>query len=158
MICYRLRCDSEHDFEGWFRTGLDFDDQASAGLIDCPICGSAAVERALMAPAVVGSSKRRREAAGPASEGEVIAPEKRPKVPDGEMPAALRALLTRMRQEIERNCDHVGREFADQAIKMHRGETEKRAIYGETTEIEREVLAEEGVEVALVPWIKRADS
>ncbi len=158
MICYRLRCDSEHDFEGWFRTGLDFDDQASAGLIGCPICGSASVERALMAPAVVGSSKRRREAAGPALEGDVIAPDKRPKVPDGEMPAALRALLTRMRQEIERNCDHVGREFADQAIKMHRGETEKRAIYGETTEIEREVLAEEGVEVALVPWIKRADS
>ncbi len=154
MICYRLRCASDHSFDGWFRSGTEFDRQASGGLIDCPTCGSASVERALMAPAVVGSSKH---PGRPVAETEILPPSGQP-APAGGMPAVMRALLTRMREEVERTCVHVGAEFADQAVRMHRGEAEKRAIYGETTALEREMLADEGVEVAAIPWIKRADS
>jgi hypothetical protein len=162
MICYQLRCPGAHQFEGWFRSGEDFDRQAIAGLVECPACGSRAVERALMAPAVVGSAKRRRLAATggsdptPVAEGEVIPPERAPSVA-GDIPAALRALLGRMREEIERTCDNVGGEFAETALRMHRGEEEKRGIYGETTDVEREILADEGVEIARIPWIKRAE-
>ena len=138
MICYRLRCDGSHGFEAWFRSGADFDRQAALGLLACPACGSVAVERALMAPAIQ-PSRMPAAAAG------------------GEIPAALRALFTRMRDEVERHCDDVGADFADQALRMHRGEMEKRVIYGETTEVEREILADEGVEIARIPWIKRAD-
>ncbi len=161
MICYQLRCSDGHQFEGWFRSGQEFDRQAAGGLVECPACGGREVERALMAPAVVGSAKRRRPAATnvssePVAEGEVIPPGRTPSVA-GELPAALRALLGRMREEIERKCENVGNEFADTALRMHRGEEEKRGIYGETTETEREILAEEGVEVARIPWIKRAE-
>ncbi len=161
MICYRLRCGSGHDFEGWFKTGADFDRQSSEGLVACPTCSSTAIARALMAPAVVGSGKHRRRSqpTGPEIEGEVIPPS-RPLAADagGDIPAALRALLSRVREEVERTCDNVGGDFADQAIRMHRGELDRRGIYGETTEVEREILADEGVEVARIPWIKRADS
>ena len=163
MICYRLRCTAEsHHFEGWFRSGEAFDRQSLAGLVACPVCASTSVERALMAPAVVGSGKRRHAAAAPAAlEGEVMPPTSAPApaAPSigGEMPAMMRALLTRVREEVERTCDDVGAEFADQAIRMHRGEVEKRGIYGQTTEVEREILADEGVDIARIPWLKRAD-
>ena len=162
MICYRVRClDDGHEFEGWFRSGDAFASQSASGLISCPACGSKSVERALMAPAVVGRGKQRHAAAAAALEGEVMPPAAgaAPASPSvgGEIPAAMRALLTRMREEVERNCDNVGAEFTDQAIRMHRGEVEKRGIYGVTTEIEREILADEGVDVARIPWLKRAD-
>ena len=161
MICYRLRCDGSHGFEAWFRSGADFDRQAALGLLECPACGSVAVERALMAPAIHGRGKREpTEPALPGSavQGEVIEPSRMPAAAaGGEIPAALRALFTRMRDEVERHCDDVGADFADQALRMHRGEMEKRGIYGKTTEVEREILADEGVEIARIPWIKRAD-
>ena len=163
MICYQLRCAQGHSFEGWFRSGEDFEKLATGRLVECPACGVHEVERALMAPAVVGSAKKRRPGvpdrqAEPqtAAEGEVIPPDRTPVVA-GELPAALRAMLGRMREEIERSCDNVGSDFADTALRMHRGEEEKRGIYGEATETEREILADEGVAVARIPWIKRAE-
>jgi hypothetical protein len=157
MICYQLRCGAGHHFEGWFRSSDDFDRQARTGLVDCPSCGSVTVERALMAPSIIGGAKRppAAEQAKLAVDGEVIPPARSM---GGDMPAALRALLGRMREQIERTCDDVGHDFADQALRMHHGEVEKRGIYGETTEAQREILAEEGVEIASIPWIKGADS
>jgi hypothetical protein len=73
------------------------------------------------------------------------------------MPAHLRAMLQRMRAEVEKHCDYVGPDFAEEARKMHRGESDKRGIYGETTPSEAESLAEEGIEVARMPWVPRAE-
>ena len=67
------------------------------------------------------------------------------------------AVLQRMRAEVEKNCDYVGPDFADQARAMHRGEVEAKPIYGETTEEQAESLAEEGIDVAKIPWVPRAD-
>lgn len=154
MIRYALRCADGHEFEGWFRSSADFDRQAGAALVSCPSCGSLRVDRALMAPAVVGGRGNRE--ALPAG-GEVIPPEKSVAGPPP-LPDAARALLSRLRAEIERTCDYVGPGFADEAIRMHRGEIDKRGIYGETTESEREKLADEGVEVARIPWLPRTES
>jgi hypothetical protein len=75
----------------------------------------------------------------------------------GRMPAQMLAMLQRMRAEVEKHCDYVGPGFAEEARRIHRGESDKRGIYGETTPEQAEALAEEGIEVSRIPWVPRAD-
>jgi hypothetical protein len=75
----------------------------------------------------------------------------------GVIPDQMRAMLQRMRAEVEKNCDYVGPEFAEEARKIHRGESDKRGIYGETTPEQAEALSEDGIEFASIPWVPRAD-
>jgi hypothetical protein len=160
MIHYQVRCSREHEFDGWFKDSAAFDRQSKRGLVECPFCGDTQVARALMAPAV---AKRRRSALLPEAQtpAPTPAPVEAPPAPapmvGGRMPAQLRAMLQQMRGEIERNCDYVGPHFADEARKIHRGETDKRGIYGEATKEESEALADEGIEVASIPWVPLAD-
>ena len=147
MIHYTLRCDQGHDFEGWFKGSVSFEDQARRGLLSCPYCGTAAVARALMAPALRTRPATAPEpAARPASPAPPAAP-----VP---IPDAARALLQRMRIEVERHCDDMGDRFAEEAIRMHRGEVAPRGIYGNASDDDREALADEGVAVGRIPWLK----
>ncbi|MFC7542689.1 DUF1178 family protein [Siccirubricoccus deserti] len=73
------------------------------------------------------------------------------------MPAQVMALLQRMRSEVEKHCDYVGNEFAEEARKIHRGESDRRGIYGEASDADADALREEGIEVARIPWVPRAD-
>jgi hypothetical protein len=73
------------------------------------------------------------------------------------MPDHVRAMLQRLRAEVEKTCDYVGREFAEEARRIHRGESSRRGIYGEATPAEAEALADEGIDVARIPWVPRAD-
>jgi hypothetical protein len=143
MIHYALRCQDGHGFDGWFAGSAAFDRQCDAGLVECPQCGSVKVERALMAPALGRGAV------------EVLPPE--PKRAD-KPPAEMIAALQRLREAVERHCDYVGPEFAETATRMHRGEIETRAIYGETSAAEAEALRAEGVPVGRIPWVRRADS
>lgn len=157
MIHYRLRCEAAHEFESWFANSAGFDRQAAAGLVECPVCGSAKVSRALMTPAVPRKGRSRAVEAVAAASAAPAPAEAPEKVAAGPMPAQLVALLQRMRGEIERNCDYVGSDFAEEARRIHYGEAEERGIYGEATEAEREALSEEGIEVGRIPWLPRAD-
>jgi hypothetical protein len=76
----------------------------------------------------------------------------------GVIPDAVRGMLTKLRTEIEKNCDYVGPNFAAEARKIHNGEAEPRGIYGETSPAEAEALADDGIEIASIPWLPRADS
>jgi len=157
MIHYQLQCGQAHGFDGWFKDSSSFESQAKRGLIECPECGGTDVERALMAPAV---AKREAlaapvEASSPPADPQVAAPPA--KVATGRLPAQMVAALQRMRAEVEKNCDYVGPDFAEQARAMHRGEIEPKGIYGETSEEQAESLAEEGVPVTKIPWVPRAD-
>ncbi len=159
MIHYQLCCSRGHEFDGWFADSAAFDKQAKRGLVECPVCADVKITRAMMAPAVATREappvpvKRPRTAPeGQTAPGTPPAP-----VAGGTMPAHLRAMLQHMRAEIEKHCDYVGPSFAEEARKMHRGESEKRGIYGETTPTEAEALAEEGIEVSSIPWVPRAD-
>ncbi len=167
MIHYQLRCNAEHAFDGWFKDSTSFERQAKRGLLECPFCGSADVERALMAPALRrgGSAS---EITLPAEIPAGVIEHSPPPVPapppalpmaieGGKMPDQVRAALQRLRAEVEKTCDYVGSAFADEARKIHHGESDRRGIYGETTQEQAETLAEEGIEVARVPWISRAD-
>jgi hypothetical protein len=159
MIHYQLRCSQGHEFDGWFSDSAGFDKQAKRGLVECPVCADVKVTRAMMAPAVATREiPRVPPQPAPAPEAAPAAAPLAPApVASGPMPAHLRAMLQHMRAEVEKHCDYVGPTFADEARKMHRGESEKRGIYGETTPTEAEALAEEGIEVSRIPWVPRAD-
>ena len=174
MIHYQLRCASGHDFDGWFRDSGAFDTQAKAGFVECPTCGATDVAKRLMAPAIPKKgARRRKEVVAPAPEEAAPAPE--PRAPaeapgggmvSGPIPAQLVALLQRMRGEVERNCEYVGPKFAEAARRLHKrqqeggqseGQSNPRGIYGEATDAEAEALRDEGIDVARIPWIQRAD-
>ena len=152
MIHYDLHCSQDHTFDGWYMDSAAFDKLSRRGLLECPHCGDSKVERALMRPAVAT-----REALP------VPAQPPRPAEPKTEvagpppMPAQMRAMLQRMRAEVEKNCDYVGPQFAEEARKMQRGESDKRGIYGETSPEQAEALQEEGIEFSRIPWVPRAD-
>jgi hypothetical protein len=152
MIHYQVRCSRGHEFDGWFKDSHAFDRQAKRGEVECPVCGDSEVGRALMAPAL------------PRSTGVPVRPvvppaNAKPMAVTGEgIPDQMRALLQRMRSEIEKNCDYVGPAFADEARRMHRGESDRRGIYGEATPEQAEALSDEGISVARIPWVDRAES
>jgi hypothetical protein len=160
MIHYQLRCTGGHEFDGWFQDSAGFERLAKAELVECPHCGGTEVSRALMAPAIA-KGRDAPAVAQPAPPAPPAAPiaavgDAQP-MAAGPIPPKVVALLQRMRAEVEKSCDYVGRDFAEEARKLHRGESERRGIYGEATDAEAEALADEGIEVARIPWVPRAD-
>lgn len=154
MIHYQLRCGQGHEFDGWYKDSAAFETLARARLLECPHCGDQGVVRALMAPAV--ATDRRPEPPAPAP-APVASPPQPPGAVGGKMPDQVRAMLQRLRSEVERNCDYVGPRFAEEALRIHRGEADARGIYGETSPEQAEELAEEGVKFSRVPWVGPAD-
>jgi hypothetical protein len=137
VIRYALACDQDHGFEGWFSRSSDFDDQAERGLVECPVCGSHAVRKQIMAPAVAGAKKR-----GEALPGEVGG---------GAKHAMMMEAMARVRAHVEETFDYVGDTFACEARAIHEGKSEARGIYGEATTAEVKGLVEDGVPVAPLP-------
>lgn len=165
MIHYQLRCENGHGFDGWFRDSAAFEKQAAAGFVECPSCASTKVERGLMAPAIPRKGRPPRNAIAEAPpEPPKPQPDTEPAAPPAppamaaRMPAEVRAVLSKLRAEVEKTCDYVGPAFAEEARKIHRGDAEPRGIYGETSREEAEALREEGVEFASVPWVPPADA
>jgi hypothetical protein len=159
MIHYDLRCGDGHVFDGWFKSSAAFDTQALAGLVECPMCGGTAITRALMAPRLSKNTPAPALALPPKAEPDkaVVAPEAMAVGGVPALPDQVRAVLQRIRAEVEQKCDYVGTRFADEARAMHSGESKRRAIYGETTPDQAEALAEDGIDVARIPWVPRAD-
>jgi hypothetical protein len=154
MIHYDLRCAAGHEFDGWFRDSAGFEAQAEEGLVVCPRCGETQVVRALMTPRI--PRKGREVVVAPPQEGEVLPPA--PPAAGGVLPDTVRAALQKLREEVEKNCDYVGPEFAEEARRIHYGEAAPRGIYGESTDEEAEALEEEGIGFARIPWAPRSDS
>jgi hypothetical protein len=149
MIRYTLRCDRGHAFESWFQSSAAYEAQEKRKLVSCPACGSAKVERAIMAPQIVSKKGRENEAPAPAAAAEVTAPSSTPLMMAQER--ELRAKLKELRDHIVKNADNVGERFPNEARKMHYGDIEHRPIYGEASPDEARALIEEGVEVSPLP-------
>ena len=152
MIRYSLRCDRGHEFESWFQSSSAYEQQEKRKLVNCPACGSAKVERAIMAPQIL--SKKGREtpapaAAPPVASTDVTAPASTPLLMAQER--ELRAKLKELRDHIVKNADNVGERFPNEARKMHYGDIEHRPIYGEASPDEARALIDEGVEVSPLP-------
>jgi hypothetical protein len=139
-----LRCGLGHGFEGWFASEADYGSQRERGLLDCPVCGNADVKRLPSAPRPNLSGARAPEAAAP------------PAAPAGVAETALPSQAAAFRfveavAELLKNTQDVGTRFAEEARRIHYGESEAKAIRGQTTPQEREALADEGIEVFTLP-------
>ena len=152
MIRYNVVCDKTHEFESWFQSSTAYDKQAKRGLVSCPVCGSAKVEKAIMAPRIVGK-KGREKAAAPL---EAAAPEAPATESTSLMMAQereLRAKIKELRDHIVKIADNVGERFPNEARAMHYGDKEHRPIYGEAPPEEARALVDEGVEVSPLPTL-----
>jgi hypothetical protein len=145
MIRYSLQCERGHAFESWFQSSSAYESQEKRKLVTCPACGSAKVERAIMAPQIVSKKGRDIAAPAPAPSTEVTAPSSTPLMMAQER--ELRAKLKELRDHIVKNAER----FPNEARKMHYGDIEHRPIYGEATPDEARSLIEEGVEVSPLP-------
>ena len=154
MIRYNLRCERGHTFESWFQSSSAYEVQEKRKLVNCPACGSAKVERAIMAPQIVSKKGRESAAPAPAASTDVASTEV---AAQGSTPLLmaqereLRAKIKELRDHIVKNADNVGDRFPNEARKMHYGDIEHRPIYGEASPDEARALIDEGVEVSPLP-------
>ena len=174
MIKYQLICDLSHEFEGWFQTSAAFDVQNHSKLITCPICGSANVRRALMTPNLASPKRRQASTAANNSNIEASIPEINPEPSSwpsnksksvGSQDTAsdaspsvteINEAMSKLRQlqrKIRGEYRDVGTEFAAEARKIHYGESAPENIYGQSSDEEREALADEGIDVVSMPWL-----
>jgi hypothetical protein len=139
MIKYRLVCNQGHEFEGWFKTGMDFDFQSAKGQVACPHCGSLAVSKAIMAPNVATRTdlSRAPEAAKATRTAEQI-----------------QALMRQLRATVEQHAEYVGPRFAEEARRVHFDESTPRGVYGEASAEEAKALFEEGIPILPLPRIR----
>jgi len=160
VILYDLICHKDHSFEVWFRDATTCKEQLAAKEVRCPICGSKKVSKALMAPNV--ASKKGDVVPAPTADASEPAPTPgalpTKAAMETEEAGKLRRALVELRGKIEKDFDHVGPQFAEEARKIHYGETEERNIYGETSAEEAKELADEGIGVSRIPWLPKEDS
>ena len=153
MIRYNLICDKRHEFESWFANSAAYEKQAKRGLVSCPLCGSAKVEKAIMAPRLARTDK-----SGPIV-ARVEAPAPAPTPAEAPTPVAMispqerefRKKLKELRDHLTSNAENVGKKFPEVARKMHYGEVEHRSIYGEASAKDAKELHEEGIEFHPLP-------
>ena len=143
MIRYSLVCEAGHGFESWFPASDSYDAQVARGLVTCPVCDSSKVGKALMRPSVARTDRDRRPVPQPQPEAPVTLV--------AEPERQVRAMLRALKEHVVANSEHVGPRFPEEARKIHYGEAEGRAIYGEASPDEARALIEEGIEVAALP-------
>jgi hypothetical protein len=135
VIIYDLRCKDGHKFEGWFQDREAFEEQKARALVACPICGKTDASVIPSSVAVMGrdshSSREKTEIE--------VSPLK---------------ILREFQEYVHKNFDDVGDKFAEVALRIHRGEEDKRNIHGSTTQSEEETLREEGVRFIKLPLPK----
>jgi hypothetical protein len=162
MIRYNLVCAKGHEFESWFAGSAAYDKQARRGLVECPVCGSARVEKALMTPRLART--RKSTPAEPAVPDIAVPDTALPAVPGPATPRPpapvamispqeqeLRTKLREFREHLVKNAENVGQRFPEEARKMHYGEKEHRSIYGTASPDDAKALHEEGIAFAPLP-------
>jgi len=148
VIVFDLRCGHGHVFEAWFGSSGDYADQKQRGLLSCPMCGDATIEKAVMAPNVAAKGNSRPDV----SSVPMVA---NAQASTDNSPAEVKAMLSmlaRAQSAMLEQSEWVGRDFADKARAMHLGETDKAAIHGEVSGEQAKALIDEGVPVAPLPF------
>jgi hypothetical protein len=162
MIRYALACANGHEFESWFANSAAFDKQKKRGLVTCPLCGSAKVDKAIMAPRLARSDAEKIAPPTPQPPSAPALPQQAPAlpaVPPGKSAVAmtspqereLRQKLKELRDHVTKNAQYVGQQFPEEARKMHYGEIEHRSIYGEASPEDAKALHDEGIEFHPLP-------
>ncbi len=139
MIVYDVKCPDGHRFEAWFPDSAGFEKQRKAGTVACPDCGSTEVEKALMAPNVAAKKGNQPEAGSTKAKQALM-------------------MMSKFREMVEKHCDYVGPDFAEEARKIHYSEVDQHNIYGEATAEDSQSLRDDGIEFAELPWVRRTDA
>ena len=164
MIRYALACAEGHEFESWFQNSAAFDKQKKRGLVTCPVCGCAKVEKAIMAPRLARSDSEEIAPPVPVPPAMPASPQPASAMPPMPVPAGksavamtspqereLRNKLKELRDHVTKNAQYVGQRFPEEARKMHYGEIEHRSIYGEASPEDAKALHDEGIEFHPLP-------
>ena len=140
MIIYDLLCDGQHRFEGWFKNADEFQHQLQTGLVSCPVCGSEHVQKLPSASHIsTGLGHKDAEASStPAAQNDTV------KINEAQV-------MQLLHDYVNKNYDDVGSGFAEEAKKIHYGETEARNIRGRATASEVKELKEEGIAALGLP-------
>jgi len=135
MIKYQLRCRCNYEFEGWFPDSKEYKKQKNKGMIQCPMCDSTAVDKAIMAPNVKTSNKKT--------------------IPDDYMVMGESAehILRKLNKKIKKDFQNVGKNFAKEARKAAKGKRDQK-FYGTTSKEEANKLLDEGIDLFAVPDYK----
>ncbi|WP_417450456.1 DUF1178 family protein [Kordiimonas sp.] len=150
MIVFDLKCPQNHRFEAWFKSSSAFEEQRDAGIVECPYCGATDVTKAPMAPNVGAKGNSRTETAP------MVQNKDDAKL--GALVEEAQKVFAKLRSHVEKNCDYVGDQFAEEARKIHYGEADERGIYGESTLEETKSLVDEGIEIVPLPGNSRKDA
>ena len=137
MIKYILKCKNKHEFESWFLNSIEFEKLKKKKLIKCIYCKSQNIEKSIMSPKIVGSSKKELE--NFSSNKEFIKVKKD---------------LIKIRKFVEKNFEYVGERFPQEVRNVYYDKRKNNNIYGTASNKEREELKDEGIELTSVPWIK----
>jgi hypothetical protein len=160
MIRYALTCDRDHAFESWFQNSAAYDKQKKRGLVACPVCGSAKVDKAIMAPRLGRTDVVDPKPPSPTpAPSPPLQPAPMPPIPSPKTAVAimsshereLRQKLKELRDHVTKNASYVGQRFPEEARKIHYGETEHRSIYGEASPEDAKAMHEEGIEFHPLP-------
>tara|TARA_B100000902_G_C26782063_1_gene655562 strand:+ start:68 stop:499 length:432 start_codon:yes stop_codon:yes gene_type:complete len=143
MILFDLNCDNGHTFEAWFASSEEYEKQTKKKLINCPLCNSNKIKKALMAPNLKGTKKSNKNL-----EQKKAHEESR----------KINRKIKELKKFVEKNTEDVGKSFTEEAKKIYYGETKPRSIRGETTKEQAKELLEEGIPIAKLPWSSREDA
>jgi len=138
MIKYILKCHKEHEFESWFSDSEEFEKLNKRRLLECIYCSSKNIKKSIMAPMISNSQIKEQKNLKITSE---LKNEK--------------YNLLKLREFIEKNFDYVGRDFSKKAREIYYDKKSKKAIYGTTSQEERDELAEEGIDLMSIPWVTK---
>ena len=138
MIKYNLKCNKEHEFESWFSNSKEFDKLNKKKLLECIYCLSKKIDKSIMAP-MISSPKDRDD------QIEIIGKDYKNE----------KNKLLKLRRYIEKNFDYVGKDFSKKVREVYYDKKNKKAIYGTTTQEERQELADEGIDLLSIPWVNK---
>ena len=138
MIKYNLTCECGKNFESWFSSSNEYDTLRKKKFLSCIYCNSKSVKKSIMAPNLYGKSKESSK--------------------DIKNAKKLRSQLLEFRKYIEKNCENVGDNFAQEARSIHYDNKTSKSIYGKATPEETSELLEEGIDVISLPWVKKSEN
>lgn len=138
MIKYNLKCDKDHEFESWFSDSKEFEKLNKRNLLECIYCSSTKIQKSIMAPMVSGTKSK--EAPDILLDKKLLSDKNK---------------LSKLRDYVEKNFEFVGDNFSQKVREVYYDKKNKKAIYGTTTQKEREELAEEGIDLLSIPWVNK---
>jgi hypothetical protein len=141
MIKYILKCENKHEFESWFSDSKEFEKLKKNKILECIFCSTTKVEKAIMAPRVIGSKKIKKNKMFPQKEFLKVKKE-----------------LVKIKKFVEKNFEFVGNKFPDEARDIFYDNKKKRNIYGTTSSKEQKELQEEGIDLTTIPWIDEKEN